>query len=63
MRRLRVAPLAAEEGAPLSSPCLREFIGQANRNIGRKNRSASFEGSLDGLDKGGLKGSLKGTKK
>ena len=38
----------------MSGPCLREFIGQANRNIGRKNRSASLEGPLDGLDKCGL---------
>ena len=44
-------PITAEEGAPLSRPCLREFIGQANRNIGRKNRSASFESPLNGLEK------------
>ena len=46
-------PVAAKEGAPLSGPCLRIFNGQNNRNIGRKHCSASFEGPLNGLDKGG----------
>ncbi len=51
--RRRWHPIAAKEGAPLSGPCFRELIAQANRNIGRSVSSASFEGPLSSLDKRG----------